>query len=77
MASNAKENKAKNLSNLFSSLGQRRRTAHDDSLFVNEDTTAWELYNAKANEVDQELIRDWNDSLNTLLIFVRFLSFSH
>ncbi|PVF91024.1 hypothetical protein CPB86DRAFT_456233, partial [Serendipita vermifera] len=32
--------------------------------------TAWEIYNHKASEIDRELIKDWNDSLNTLLIFV-------
>jgi hypothetical protein len=34
-------------------------------------TTAWEVYNDRAFETDKERIKDWNDSLNTLLIFVR------
>lgn len=37
--------------------------------------TAWEAYNHRANIYDKELIKDWNESLNTLLIFVSaFLS---
>ena len=39
-------------------------------LAVNKETTAWEIYNDRAQTIDRELIRDWNDSLNTLLIFV-------
>jgi hypothetical protein len=45
----------------------------DDPLTIDEDTTAWEIYNHKASEVDRELIKDWNDNLNTLLIFVSIL----
>jgi hypothetical protein len=41
-----------------------------DPLVVTEETTAWEIYNHKATEIDRELIKDWNDSLNTLLILV-------
>jgi hypothetical protein len=41
-----------------------------DPFVVTKDTTAWEIYNHKASEVDREMIKDWNDSLNTLLIFV-------
>jgi hypothetical protein len=37
---------------------------------VTGNTTVWEVYNHKAAEVDREMIKDWNDSLNTLLIFV-------
>jgi hypothetical protein len=39
-------------------------------LVVTKDTTAWEIYNHRASEIDREMIKDWNDSLNTLLIFV-------
>ncbi|PVG03070.1 hypothetical protein CPB86DRAFT_493291 [Serendipita vermifera] len=45
-----------------------------DPLVVTENTTAWEIYNHKAAEVDRELIKDWNDSLNTLLIFTALYS---
>ncbi|PVF90868.1 hypothetical protein CPB86DRAFT_720345, partial [Serendipita vermifera] len=34
----------------------------------------WEIYNHKASEIDRELIKDWNDSLNTLLIFAALYS---
>ncbi|PVG03048.1 hypothetical protein CPB86DRAFT_724598 [Serendipita vermifera] len=36
--------------------------------------TAWEFYNHKASEIDKEMINDWNDSLNTLLIFTALYS---
>jgi hypothetical protein len=35
-----------------------------------ESATVWEIYNYEAAKVDKEMIKDWNDSLNTLLIFV-------
>jgi hypothetical protein len=41
-----------------------------DPLVVTKDTKAWEIYNHKASEIDREMTKDWNDSLNTLLIFV-------
>jgi hypothetical protein len=41
-----------------------------EPLKMTENTTVWEIYNHKAAEVDREMIKDWNDSLNTLLIFV-------
>jgi hypothetical protein len=44
-----------------------------DPLVVTSETTTWELYNHKAGQIDRELIKDWNDSLNTLLIFVGHL----
>ncbi|PVF96428.1 hypothetical protein CPB86DRAFT_512391 [Serendipita vermifera] len=45
-----------------------------DRLVVTDETTAWEIYNHKASEVDREMIKDWNDSLNTLLIFTALYS---
>jgi hypothetical protein len=39
-------------------------------LQVTRDTSIWEIYNHEAEIVDRERIKDWNDSLNTLLIFV-------
>jgi hypothetical protein len=41
-----------------------------EPLAVTKETTAWEIYNHKASGIDKEMIKDWNDSLNTLLIFV-------
>jgi hypothetical protein len=41
-----------------------------EPLPMTENTTVWDIYNRKASEVDREIIKDWNDSLNTLLIFV-------
>jgi hypothetical protein len=40
-------------------------------LKVTQDTSIWEIYNHEAELVDKERIKDWSDSLNTLLIFVR------
>ncbi|PVF97755.1 hypothetical protein CPB86DRAFT_706511, partial [Serendipita vermifera] len=39
-----------------------------------ESKTSWEIYNHKANEIDRELIKDWNESLNLLLIFTALYS---
>jgi hypothetical protein len=41
-----------------------------EPLAVTKETTAWEIYNHKASGIDKEMIKDWNDNLNTLLIFV-------
>jgi Family of unknown function (DUF6535) len=51
-------------------LGKRLKQADASLLLVNETTTAWEIYNNRATKTDTELIKDCNDSLNTLLIFV-------
>ncbi|PVF97762.1 hypothetical protein CPB86DRAFT_413646 [Serendipita vermifera] len=45
-----------------------------DPFVVTDETTVWEVYNHKALEVDREMIKDWNDSLNTLLIFTALYS---
>ena len=45
-------------------------------LVVDETTIAWEIYNDRATTLDRELIKDGNDSLNTLLISVRFIPLS-
>ncbi|PVG04002.1 hypothetical protein CPB86DRAFT_810513 [Serendipita vermifera] len=45
-----------------------------DPLVLTEETTAWDIYNHRAAEVDREQIKDWNDSLNTLLIFAALYS---
>jgi Family of unknown function (DUF6535) len=50
-------------------LGKKLKQG-DASLPVNENTTAWEIYNNRATKTDTEIIKDCNDSLNTLLIFV-------
>jgi len=40
-------------------------------LQVTRETSIYEIYNHEAEITDRERIKDWNDSLNTLLIFVR------
>jgi hypothetical protein len=36
-----------------------------------KESTAWDVYNTEAKKIDTELIKDWRDSLNSLLLFVR------
>jgi hypothetical protein len=54
---------------------RRRRSLRERLLLSSHDSpelaTAWELYNRRAAIFDKELVKDWNDSLSTLLIFVR------
>ncbi|PVG03066.1 hypothetical protein CPB86DRAFT_869979 [Serendipita vermifera] len=45
-----------------------------EPLDVTSETTVWEIYNHKASEVDREMIKDWSDNLNTLLIFTALYS---
>ncbi|PVF95192.1 hypothetical protein CPB86DRAFT_764425, partial [Serendipita vermifera] len=45
-----------------------------EPLVVDENATVWEIYNHKAGDVDREFIKDWNDSLYTLLIFAALYS---
>jgi hypothetical protein len=52
-------------------------TKNQDSESKERETTAWEVYNKRAAIVDRELIKDWNDGLNTLLIFVSFFHYNH
>jgi hypothetical protein len=37
------------------------------------ESTVWDVYNNEARKVDNELVKDWRDSLNFLLVFVRLL----
>ncbi len=54
---------------LFGKIREARQPG--TPLKVTQDTSIWEIYNNEAEIVDRECIKDWNDSLNTLLIFVR------
>ncbi|CCA71749.2 hypothetical protein PIIN_05684 [Serendipita indica DSM 11827] len=47
----------------------RKRESPSTTMDSNADKTVWHTYNERADIVDRELIKDWNDSLNTLLIF--------
>jgi hypothetical protein len=68
MAAENTDRHLKSPTNLFG-LGRNPNRSGDPHV-VTKDTTAWEIYNHKASEIDREMIKDWNDSLNTLLIFV-------
>jgi hypothetical protein len=70
MASEHTDRHVKSPTNLFELGRNPNRSVDGDPLVVTKDTTAWEIYNHKASEIDREMIKDWNDSLNTLLIFV-------
>ena len=35
--------------------------------------SGWDVYNNEAKKVDTELVNDWRDSLNSLLLFVSIL----
>ncbi|PVG00277.1 hypothetical protein CPB86DRAFT_813317 [Serendipita vermifera] len=74
MASSDAETRAKNSVNLFSRIGQGKGHTQQESLPVDKEISAWELYNKKASNIDKEDIREWNDSLNTLLIFAALYS---
>lgn len=53
-------------------FGLHRETRQPGApLKITQDTTVWEICNHEAENIDRERIKDWNDSLNTLLIFVR------
>jgi len=37
---------------------------------TNREYSGWDVYNNEAKKVDTELVNDWRDSLNSLLLFV-------
>jgi hypothetical protein len=37
---------------------------------ITKEYSAWDVYNNEARKVDTELVNDWRDSLNSLLLFV-------
>ena len=42
-------------------------------LGMTKEYSGWDVYNNEALKVDTELVKDWQTSLNSLLIFVRYL----
>jgi Family of unknown function (DUF6535) len=36
---------------------------------MQKENTAWDIYNKEPRKVDNELVKDWNTSLNFLLVF--------
>jgi hypothetical protein len=38
--------------------------------------SGWDVYNNEAKKVDMELVNDWRESLNSLLLFVGILPYS-
>jgi hypothetical protein len=47
-----------------------RRRRHDPNAMAEHENSIWDVYNNVADIEDDELIKDWNDSLNFLLVFV-------
>jgi hypothetical protein len=41
---------------------------------MTKEYSAWDVYNNEAKKVDTELVNDWRDSLNSLLLFVSIAS---
>jgi hypothetical protein len=41
---------------------------------MTKEYSAWDVYNNEARKVDTELVNDWRDSLNSLLLFVSIRS---
>jgi len=56
-------------------MNTARRRRNDPALMAQE-TSIWDVYNNLADVRDEELIKDWQDSLNFLLIFVSYTLFS-
>jgi Family of unknown function (DUF6535) len=50
--------------------GAGTRTGHMHGLFSEPEYTVWDVYNNEARKVDTELVNDWKESLNSLLLFV-------
>ena len=50
-------------------MNASRRRRYDPNERIAE-TSIWDVYNNVADIRDDELIKDWNDSLNFLLVFV-------
>lgn len=45
---------------------------HDRIIGMVRENTVWDVYNNEARKVDNELVKDWQSSLNFLLVFVRY-----
>jgi hypothetical protein len=48
----------------------RRLTEVVDATQPSTTTTPWELYNDKAAALDRDMLKQWDNDLSTLLIFV-------
>ena len=50
--------------------GASRKRDHIHGIFNEPEYTVWDVYNNEARKVDTELVNDWKESLNSLLLFV-------
>lgn len=73
MASNSFRRKANRPPSAMSAPQQSEPSCVNDRRYA-----VWNLYNEKAKTRDKELLKDWDYSINSLLLFVRrtFSSFS-
>jgi Family of unknown function (DUF6535) len=46
------------------------RPKEEDLIQMDKENSVWDVYNNEARKVDNELVKDWRDSLNSLLLFV-------
>lgn len=49
----------------------RQPISRDSGQNIEKPETGWDIYNNINGKADQELIKEWNDTLNSLLVFVR------
>ena len=50
-------------------MADPRRYAESSPGLIKENTV-WDVYNNEARKVDHELVKDWRESLHSLLLFV-------
>jgi hypothetical protein len=51
-------------------VGASTKREHIHGFFGEPEYTVWDVYNNEARKVDTELVNDWKESLNSLLLFV-------
>jgi hypothetical protein len=57
-------------------LEQDTSTGHDGGVLpgMTKEYSGWDVYNNEAKKTDTELVNDWRESLNSLLLFVSVLA---
>lgn len=51
-------------------LSEKSPNLEEHLLPILGEANAWDVYNNEARKVDNELVKDWTASLNSLLVFV-------
>lgn len=55
----------------FFGIPRTRNVKESPSIDPMSDATVWDIFDNHARKVEREHIKDWNDTLGTLLVFVR------